>query len=110
MKQIDILNKLIKSGLDVYVYIILTIESLSNIHEKVSKFMDILQNKIHYNILLRIVPLQIKVYTPTKNKLTKERENAFKNQFVVLDIWQEEIGKRYESAQILTPIYKVEIN
>jgi len=109
IKQIDILNRLIKSGLDIYGYIILTIESLSDIHKKVSDFMDFLQNKIHHNILLRIIPLQIKIYTPTQKKLTKSRENALKNQFVVLSVWQEEIYKRYSRAQILKPIYQIEI-
>ena len=84
-------------GADLYAYVTLTTPSLTNLHDDMKRFMDQLQ-RLDANLPLRTVPLQIKKYTPTTNRLRPDREEALKNQFIAARCWSDELAKRFTPA------------
>jgi uncharacterized Fe-S cluster-containing radical SAM superfamily protein len=109
-RQIDVLSRLVKEGLDVYIELVLATSSLDNVYQDISKFMDLLQSKVHHNIPLRINPTEIRPYTPTKNRITDERDLALKNQYTVLNIWLEELHKRFSPSELTTPQHMISLD
>ena len=109
-RQFELLGKLVTWGVDIYVYLTLTISAVKSLDREMSRFMDRLQSEIHPNIPLRVVPLEIEEYTPTLGRLTKERRSALENQYSALQAWQEELDKRFSSEDLSRPIYDVSIN
>lgn len=105
-RQIDILNRLVKTGFDQYGYITLTAMNISNAQEKISRLLDGIQNKIHPNLPLRIVPLRVFQFGANAERYNKQAEE---NQFHVLDAWMLEMQKRFTSSQLSIPITEVKI-
>jgi uncharacterized Fe-S cluster-containing radical SAM superfamily protein len=108
-RQIELLQKLVAWGVDIYVYLTLTCSNLDNLRQKMSTFVDRLQREIHHNLPLRVVPLEIKVFTPTMGRLTALRQDALKHQFAALEAWQDEICRRFSSQERAVPIYLTSI-
>lgn len=92
--QFERIKKYLDYGFDTYGYITLTTDSLDKAKEKIAVFMDKLQS-IRDWLPLKIVPLKIVKFTPTCSRMGKQQEIAIKNQFQILDIWQEELAKRF---------------
>lgn len=109
-RQFELLKKLITWEIDVYVYLTLTISSLEHLSQNISKFMDRLQSEVHPNIPLRIVPLEIKKFSPTLGRLTPQRQASLNNQYDALQAWQEELYKRFSSRDLSCPIYDIPID
>jgi len=109
-RQIDIMSKWVNSGLDMYGYITLTTSSLDNFEQSLKNFMDEVQDKIHPDFLLRIVPLKIALYTPVEGRIDKKTSDAISNQNVVLSAWNDELAKRYSREDRERPIYSIKIN
>jgi uncharacterized Fe-S cluster-containing radical SAM superfamily protein len=109
-RQIDIMSKWVNFGLDMYGYITLTTSNLNGVQPAIRKFMDTIQEKIHSNFLLRIVPLRIYPYGPTQDRMDKSRQNAIFNQYEVLKIWNEELANRYSKKERESPIYLIKID
>jgi len=105
-RQIDILGRLVKTGFDQYGYITLTAMDINVVHEKISRLLDEIQNKIHPNFPLRIVPLRIFQFGANNGRYVKQAED---NQFHVLEAWISEMQKRFTSSQLSTPITEVDI-
>jgi uncharacterized Fe-S cluster-containing radical SAM superfamily protein len=95
--QLACFERLHRSGIDLYGYIILTITDLSWVSQ-LPLFMDRLQRDVHENILLRITPLEIKLYGPTKERMSPADGLAVKNQYRVLELWNEELERRYPAS------------
>ena len=108
-RQFELLERLVKWEIDVYVYVTFTVKSLQNLKQDMSSFMDRLQFTIHHNIPLRVVPLEIRRYTPVLGRLTEARIEALNNQYHVLHAWQEELYKRFTAKELGQPIYTVDI-
>jgi uncharacterized Fe-S cluster-containing radical SAM superfamily protein len=108
-RQLDILSKLIRSGLDVYPFLTLTISQIDNIQEDVAHFMDLLQ-KIHPLLPLKTTPLEIKVYTPTRRRMNPQREQMLKNQYIALSFWLAELRKRFSEKDLSTPQPLIHLN
>lgn len=100
--QIENFKRLAETGIDLYGYIILTISEMEWAKE-LPKFMDRLQSEIHENILLRITPLEIKVYTPTSQRVNQIYTRALRNQYEILGLWMTELEKRYQKVDLLKP-------
>jgi len=71
--------------------------------------MDLLQSKVHPNIPLRINPTEIRPYTPTKKRINDKREIALKNQYTVLNIWLDELHKRFSPSELTTPQHMISL-
>jgi uncharacterized Fe-S cluster-containing radical SAM superfamily protein len=108
-RQIDIMSRWVSLGLDMYGYITLTTSDLNDAKQNLKNFMDDVQNKIHSNFLLRIVPLKIDLFTPTSSRMNKKRQDSIFNQYDVLSLWKDEIDNRYSKEEQKRPIYSIEI-
>ncbi len=97
-----LLKKYIDYGFDVYGYITLTTNDITNIEKNISDFMDRVQKEICRNFLLRIIPLKIFSFTPTKNRMIKNKKSdiAIKNQEIALSIWVKELKKRFSEDEL----------
>lgn len=105
-RQLEILRRLVRSGLDVYVYLVLTSDDLSQVDEKMERLLDSLQD-IHPNLPLRVSPLKIKPYSPTVSRMKNTEETAMiQNQYYTLNVWKETLVKRFSSDQLKLPCYQ----
>lgn len=88
-------RRLIETGLDVYGYVTLT--SLADAYLKglISDFVERLQAEVHPMFPLRMVPLRIAEFTPTKTRMRPEYVRALEIQHVAVQAWQEEIESRF---------------
>lgn len=105
-QQLELMTRLLKTKIDIYAYVTFTTPSINNLDYKISEFVDRLQ-EINENLPLRIIPLEIKRFTPTNERLSCERTKALEYQYIVVKKWQEELEKRYSKelrVQAITEI------
>ena len=95
-KQFEFMRRLIASGVDVYAYVTFTTPTLHEIHDRVSRFVDLLQG-VNVHLPLRTVPLEVRVFTPVEARLNERHHEALQNQSVVLDAWRQELDERFSS-------------
>lgn len=108
-RQIDVLGKMVKTGFDMYVYLIMTVESTSNLKDRISLLLDKLQN-IHPNLPLRVSPLKIKPFSPTVGRMNLDQQVSLEaSQFVTLSVWNNLIGERFSKEQLMQKCYQVSI-
>jgi hypothetical protein len=106
-RQIDIMSRWVRTGLDMYGYITLTTSSLDGMRPSLRAFMDEVQSKVGHFFLLRTVPLEVFTFGPTAVRLNILREKALQNQRDVLSAWQDEIEARYSGTERHKAIYSV---
>ncbi|MFI3163497.1 MAG: radical SAM protein [Bacillota bacterium] len=111
LKSFDYLKRYIDYGFDVYGYITLTIDTLENLENEISNFFDLVESRCCKNFLLRIIPLKIFIFAPTKNRLdvTDCYYSGINNQEKVLDAWVKELGKRFSKEELTKSIVSVKI-
>lgn len=108
-RQLDILDRLVKIGLDIYVYLVLTTPHLKHLDQNLKQLVDRLQ-AIHPNLPLRVCPLKIKPYSPTTGRMKdSESESMQYNQYVALDKWKSILSERFTLEQLALPCYEVTI-
>ncbi len=95
-QQFELLNRLLRLGIDLYAYATFTAASVIDIKGKMAEFVDRLQS-IDENLPLRTVPLEIKVFTPVKHRIDAIGSEALKNQYTAVEAWQYELENRYSS-------------
>lgn len=93
-EQLALADKYIRVGFDIYFYITLTCKDKQNLDRRIGGFMDQLQ-KISYYLPLRIVPIKIKEFPANAHRFLGERLVSLKNQYDALEIWKNEIYKRF---------------
>lgn len=108
-RQFDLAGRLIRLGIDLYGYVTLTTPSRGAIVDGVRRFIDGLQ-ALHPNLPLRIVPLQIEVFTPVESRLDDERREAMVNQWAAVEAWQMELEVRFTAAERERSIVDVPLN
>lgn len=108
-KQFELFGRLLSAGLDLYAYVTLTGPSLLNIREKVGRFCDELQ-QIHPNLPLRTIPLEIRSFTPVRNRLPSINADAEKVQKAAIEAWTVEIEGRFSSDARLIGICDVQLS
>jgi len=92
--QFDLLRRFLGLGLDLYCYVTLTAPSTASIGTGIPRFLDRLQ-ELDDNLPLRVVPLEIKVFTPVAPRLNLATSGAMKNQWVAIEVWQRELQARF---------------
>jgi len=107
-RQIDLLGRWVKSGVDQYAYLILTTPNVEKAPERIEKLLDLLQ-EIHPNLPLRVFPQRIRRYSPTISRLTPEREETLYNQGLVLDLWNQSLRRRFDEHLLSLPCYAVDV-
>lgn len=106
--QFDIFDRLLNEGIDMYAYAIFTAIPSHQVRKSIKIFVDRLQ-KIHYNLPLRTIPLEIVSYEPMKARVRKEYLDAIEFQYIVHDCWLEELEKRFSANERHTLISKIKM-
>ncbi len=111
LKSFQILKKYIDYDFDVYGYITLTTIDIRDIEIKISSFMNTIQDEIGYYFPLRIIPLKIFQFTPTKGRMLRNENSdiAIKNQEIVIKVWKNELNKRFNSDELKLSICDIKI-
>lgn len=104
--QFATMKRLIESGIDVYGYITLTAPNDTDIEIKIINFLDKVQQQIHPLFPLRIIPLQIFEFTPTKLRTSIVHKNSIEIQNIAVSIWNNEIQKRFSKDIISKRIFE----
>lgn len=108
-RQLDVLKKLVRTGIDQYIYITLTSQHTEGVREHFEKLLDRLQD-IHPNLPLRVSPQKIKPYYPTLLRMTEDEEVAMtRNQYYNLAVWKDALAKRFTQAELSLPCFAVDI-
>lgn len=105
-QQIDLLVHFVQAGFDQYGYIIITTMNTDDLQGKMARLLDTVQNRVHPNFPLRIVPLRIFGFNANANRYNKQAEE---NQFRALNAWLTEMQRRFSSTELTTPITEVNI-
>src|SRR5690606_3267105 len=96
-RQFQLMRKIVDDKFDVYGYCTFTATSDALIREKMRVFVDKLQSEVHENFPLRTIPLEIVAYTPTKKRMAEEHNRSIQIQEVAIEVWNEEIVKRFSA-------------
>lgn len=97
--QLRLAKKYINVGFDIYFYIALTCANICGLEKRIATFFDDLQ-RISYFLPLRVVPIKIKHFEANYGRFsTPTRLESVKNQYVVLEVWKNELEKRFSSFE-----------
>ncbi|MCY4038113.1 MAG: hypothetical protein OXF09_01490 [Hyphomicrobiales bacterium] len=107
--QFQIMSKLLNLGLDIYGYVTLTSPYTDRVKEGVCDFIDRLQ-ALDSNLPLRVIPLQIRIFTPVKERLCPERKRSLDVQEEAISVWNSEIASRFDIALRSANITDVPLN
>ena len=105
-KQFSLISKFLDLGIDLYGYVTLTTPSNDSIDKKISQFVDELQ-KVHENLPLRIIPLEVNVYSPVESRLNETKESSLQYQQIAINEWNNQLEKRFTSSQISSNIVDI---
>ena len=94
--QFDLIRQVVRLGLDTYGYVTLTAPKRSGIREAIKRFVDALQ-AVSEMLPLRVVPLEIQMFSPVRDRKVPLADKALKNQHVAIDAWNNEMEKRFSS-------------
>jgi len=97
-RQFDLIDRYVRSGIDVYGYVTFTTPKREGIHDNMSRFMDRLQ-KIHPNLPLRVIPLEIRAFNPVTDRMRTLHHESMVNQQVAVEAWQDELQMRFTALE-----------
>jgi hypothetical protein len=97
-RQFALMDRLLTLGMDLYGYVTFTTSSPTGIAEDMPVFVDRLQT-LDEHLPLRVVPLEIQVFTPVQPRLSALEKAALRYQHIAVEVWQKELENRYSSAQ-----------
>ncbi len=97
-RQFVLMHRLLTLGMDLYAYATFTTPSRPHITEDMARFVDRLQ-ALDEHLPLRVVPLEIRQFTPVKSRLNALTQAALTHQHLAVEAWQKELEGRYSSAQ-----------
>ena len=105
-QQIELLGRFVAAGFDQYGYITITTMNTDDLPGKMARLLDEIQNRVHPNFPLRIVPLRIFGFNANANRYIQQAEA---NQFRALEAWLAEVQRRFSATELSTPITEVNI-
>lgn len=97
-RQFVLMHRLLTLGMDLYAYATFTTPCQRSIPEDMARFVDRLQ-ELDEHLPLRVVPLEIREFTPVKSRLNELTQAALTHQHLAVEAWQKELEGRYASAQ-----------
>jgi uncharacterized Fe-S cluster-containing radical SAM superfamily protein len=97
-RQFDLFGRLVGLGVDIYGYVTLTTPSADGIAGRVARFVDRLQS-VAPLLPLRVVPLEVQVFTPVKARLSPARRESFAHQQRAVAAWSREVDRRFSPAE-----------
>ncbi len=96
-EQFVLIRRLMCLGIDLYAYVTLTSPFRENIARDVALFMDRLQ-ELDRNLPLRTIPLEIKVFTPVRERMDDVKYRALEYQKVAVEAWRRELEQRFSNV------------
>lgn len=107
-KQFEHFHRYLELGLDLYGYVTITAEDYSGIEGRVDEFMDRLQT-IHPLLPLRVVPLKIFQFSPTKTRTAEKHMRAIEQQSLAAVAWKKQLNSRFSTEQLETRISDINL-
>jgi uncharacterized Fe-S cluster-containing radical SAM superfamily protein len=105
-RQFDLIGRLIGLGLDVYAYVTLTSPTGDRVADRVARFVDQLQ-AVAPLLPLRVVPLEVQVFTPVRARLSPIRRDSLTHQRRSVEAWTRELDRRFPAGVRNLPIVDV---
>jgi uncharacterized Fe-S cluster-containing radical SAM superfamily protein len=105
-RQFDLFDRLIGLGVDMYAYATLTAPSADSVADRVARFVDRLQ-AVSPLLPLRVVPLEVELFTPVHARLTPVRRESLVHQQHAVEAWNRELDLRFSSTQRGLPITEI---
>jgi uncharacterized Fe-S cluster-containing radical SAM superfamily protein len=106
--QFEIMKRLLEWGLDIYGYVTFTGPSDEGLSDAMSRFVDRLQ-LLHPNLPLRVVPLEIREFTPVGPRMDDIRTLSLQVQAKAIAVWIEELERRFGPKAAETDITGVSL-
>ncbi len=107
-RQFELMRRFLALGIDLYAYVTFTTPNGNSIPQKIHSFIDKLQH-LDYNLPLRTIPLEIKLYTPVNPRVNDATNAALEYQKIAIKAWQTEIKSRYSQKDLSVPINEVHL-
>jgi uncharacterized Fe-S cluster-containing radical SAM superfamily protein len=107
-KQFGLFERFHQLGLDLYGYITLTAGLDTNFKKVIPEFLDNIQ-KIHENLPLRIVPLEIFKFKPMMDRMTSIEEELLLGQQEAIKVWTDELKIRFDQTLLDAEITEIKI-
>ena len=105
-KQFGLFERFHQLGLDLYGYITLTAGLDTNFKKVIPQFLDNIQ-KIHENLPLRIVPLEIFKFKPMMERMTSIEEELLLGQQEAIKVWTDELKIRFDQTLLDAEITEI---
>lgn len=96
-RQFQIMGRLLQLGLDLFGYVTLTSPYSDGVATGVRDFVERLQ-ELDSNLPLRVIPLQIKPFTPVKPRIRSEHARSLEVQEEAIAAWNSELSDRFDST------------
>ena len=97
-RQFELVRRYFELDIDLYGYATFTTPATGRLRDDMKKFVDDLQI-IHSNFPLRVVPLEIRQFSPMGKRRTAEHQRAMDNQHRAIELWQEELAGRFSAVE-----------
>ncbi len=104
--QFDLFRRFLELDIDVYAYVTLTSPTGNRISDRIRLFVDRLQS-LHPNLPLRTIPLEVKAYSPVRDRVGVEATRALEIQNSAVAAWNMQIEERYSVDERTSPITEV---
>ncbi len=108
-RQFELIDKLIReTSIDLYGYVTFTTPDDRDIEGRMATFVNRLQ-KVAPLLPLRVVPLEVGAFTPTRPRMGTEHERALTVQAEAVAAWQDELRRRFSPEQLALSICDVQL-
>jgi uncharacterized Fe-S cluster-containing radical SAM superfamily protein len=109
-QQFKLMSRLVEAGFDVYGYATFTSDMENDLPQFMADFVDRLQSNIHPLFPLKLIPLRIHAFTPTRSRMGDPQNRSLQIQDEAIAIWSEELTKRFPEETRSKAIYEHRLN
>lgn len=109
-RQFAIMRRLVTTGLDMYGYVTLTARDDQHVARKVEDFISRLQEEVHPLFPLRMVPLPILPFTPTRGRMDDTHHRSLAIQQEAAAAWESILAQRFTESVRQQPIYQHDLS
>jgi uncharacterized Fe-S cluster-containing radical SAM superfamily protein len=107
-RQFNLMARYVGAEMNVYAYVTLTSPHREDLSVRVERFLDRLQ-RIHVNLPLRTVPLEVQVYSPVESRMNPGHTEGLKVQHEAVEIWKQQLEERFSYDLRCLPITEISL-
>lgn len=108
-RQFELMARFVDLGVDQYAYVTLTTPKCEGIEKGMGRFFDRMQ-RVHENLPLRTIPLEVRVFSPVGPRIHSAHQNALANQRTALDAYRNQLERRFSATVRELPICEVPLS